>query len=38
VTISIIFVVLGLALAIPVLVRWIREARHELEELPPGPH
>jgi O-antigen ligase len=38
VTISPIFIVAGLALAIPVLVRWIREARAELHELPPGPH
>jgi Flp pilus assembly protein TadB len=38
VTISPILVVAGLALAIPVLVRWIREARAELHELPPGPH
>jgi O-antigen ligase len=38
VTISPIFIVAGLALAIPVLVRWIREARAELRELPPDPH
>jgi hypothetical protein len=38
VTISPILIVAGLALAIPVLVRWIRDARHELHELPPGPH
>jgi Flp pilus assembly protein TadB len=38
VTISPILVVAGVALTIPVLVRWIREARAELHELPPGPH
>ncbi|MEA2299318.1 MAG: hypothetical protein QOF77_2254 [Solirubrobacteraceae bacterium] len=38
VTVSPIFIVAGLALTIPVLVRWIREARTELHELPPGPH
>ncbi len=38
VTISPIFIVAGLGLAIPVLVRWIREARAELRHLPPGPH
>jgi hypothetical protein len=37
VTISPIFIVAGLALAIPVLVRWIRDSRHEFHELPPGP-
>ena len=38
VTISPIFIVAGLGLAIPVLVRWIRDARAELRHLPPGPH
>jgi hypothetical protein len=38
VTISIVLVVAGLALTIPVLVRWIRESRAELRDLPPGPH
>ncbi|MGI8801933.1 MAG: hypothetical protein ACR2KV_07135 [Solirubrobacteraceae bacterium] len=38
VTISPILVVAGLALSIPVLVRWIRDAWAELHELPPGPH
>lgn len=37
VTISPILIVAGLALAIPVLVRWVRESRAELEHLPPGP-
>ncbi len=37
VTISPILIVAGLGLAIPVLVRWIREARSELRHLPPGP-
>jgi O-antigen ligase len=38
VTISPILIVAGLLLAIPVAVRWIRESRAELRELPPGPH
>ncbi len=38
VTVSPILVVAGLGLAIPSLVRWIRGARAELRELPPGPH
>lgn len=37
VTISPILIVAGLGLTIPVLVRWIRESRAELRELPPGP-
>jgi len=38
VTISPILIIAGLALTIPVLVRWIRESRSELQHLPPGPH
>lgn len=38
VTISPILIVAGLAVGIPVLVRWVRESRAELKELPPGPH
>ncbi len=37
VTISPILIIGGLGLAVPVLVRWIRESREELHELPPGP-
>ncbi len=36
VTVSIIFTIVGLLIAIPVIVRWIRSARDELAELPPG--
>jgi len=36
VTLSIVLVVAGLALALPVLVLWIRSARDETANLPPG--
>jgi len=36
VTISIIFTVLGLVIALPAIVLWVRSAREELAELPPG--
>ena len=36
VTISIVFTVIGLVITLPVLVRWIRSAREEESELPPG--
>jgi Flp pilus assembly protein TadB len=36
VTVSIIFTIVGLLIAIPVIVYWIRTAREELGELPPG--
>jgi len=36
VTVSIVFTIIGLLIAIPVLVRWIRSAREEMGELPPG--
>jgi hypothetical protein len=36
VTISIVFTIVGLLITIPVLVRWIRSAREEMAELPPG--
>lgn len=36
VTVSIIFTIVGLVIAIPVLVLWIRSARDETAELPPG--
>jgi hypothetical protein len=36
VTVSIVFTIVGLLIAIPVIVHWIRTARAELAELPPG--
>lgn len=36
VTISIIFTIVGLLIAVPVIAVWIRSARRELAELPPG--
>jgi len=36
VTVSIVFTIIGLLITIPVLVRWIRSAREEMSELPPG--
>jgi Flp pilus assembly protein TadB len=36
VTVSIIFTIVGLVITIPVLVLWIRSARDETAELPPG--
>jgi hypothetical protein len=36
VTVSIVFTIIGLLIAIPVLVRWIHSAREEMGELPPG--
>jgi hypothetical protein len=36
VTLGIVFIVVGLAIAIPSIVRWIISARNELAELPPG--
>jgi Flp pilus assembly protein TadB len=36
VTVSIVFTVVGLLITIPVLVRWIRSAREDMAELPPG--
>jgi O-antigen ligase len=36
VTISIVLTIVGLLITIPVLVRWIRSAREEMGELPPG--
>jgi hypothetical protein len=36
VTISIVLVVIGLAVAIPVLVKWIRSTRQQIDELPPN--
>lgn len=36
VTISIVFTIIGLLIALPVLVCWIRSAREEMGELPPG--
>jgi hypothetical protein len=36
VTLGIVFVVIGLLIAIPSIVQWIRAAREELAELPPG--
>jgi hypothetical protein len=36
VTVSIIFTIVGLVIAVPVIVCWIRAAREELAELPPG--
>ena len=36
VTVSIVFTVIGLVIALPVLVRWIRSSREEMGELPPG--
>jgi hypothetical protein len=36
VTVSIIFTIVGLLITIPVLVLWIRSARDETAELPPG--
>jgi len=36
VTLSIVLVVIGLVIAIPVLVLWIRSAREEFTDLPPG--
>jgi hypothetical protein len=36
VTINLILTIAGLLLAIPVIVRWIRAAREEFAELPPG--
>jgi hypothetical protein len=36
VTLGIVFVVAGLVIAVPVLVLWIRGAREEYSNLPPG--
>jgi hypothetical protein len=36
VTLGIVFTIIGLLIAIPVIVLWIRSAREELAELPPG--
>ena len=36
VTVSIVFTIAGLLITIPVLLRWVRSARHEAAELPPG--
>ena len=36
VTVSIVFTIIGLLITIPVLVRWIRSAREQMSELPPG--
>ena len=36
VTVSIIFTIIGLVITIQVLVLWIRSARDETAELPPG--
>ena len=36
VTISIVLVVIGLLIAVPSIVAWIRSAREEFAELPPG--
>ena len=36
VTLGIELTIIGLLIAIPVLVRWIRSAREEMSELPPG--
>ena len=36
VTLGIPFVVVGLLIAVPSIVRWIRSARAEMGELPPG--
>jgi hypothetical protein len=36
VTLGIPFVVIGLLIAVPSIVRWIRSARAEMGELPPG--
>jgi hypothetical protein len=38
VTISPVLIVAGLVLTIPVLVRWIRDSRTELRDLPPDHH
>jgi hypothetical protein len=35
-TLGIVFTIVGALIAIPVLVRWIRSAREETAELPPG--
>jgi Flp pilus assembly protein TadB len=36
VTVSIVFTVIGLVITLPVLVLWIRSAREDMGELPPG--
>jgi hypothetical protein len=36
VTIGIVFLVVGLLIAVPAIVQWIRVARAEFAELPPG--
>ena len=36
VTIGKVFVVIGLLILIPTVVRWIRSAREDIAELPPG--
>lgn len=36
VTLSIVLTVVGLVLAIPLIVIWIRSARRDIENLPPG--
>jgi hypothetical protein len=36
VTLGIVFIVIGLLIAVPAVVAWIRAAREELAELPPG--
>jgi hypothetical protein len=36
VTVSIVVSVIGLAITIPVIVRWVRTTQHDVAELPPG--
>jgi hypothetical protein len=36
VTLSLVLTVIGLVLAIPLIVIWIRSARTDIENLPPG--
>jgi hypothetical protein len=36
VTLGIPFIVIGLLIAVPTIVRWVRSAREEMSELPPG--
>jgi hypothetical protein len=36
VTLSLVVTVVGLVLAIPLIVIWIRSARRDIEDLPPG--
>ena len=35
-TLGIVFTIIGLLITIPVLWRWIRSARDDIAELPPG--